>query len=214
MLIGFTASHFENWKPVSCFEFLHTCLIMRRRLAVKVAIRACQPFRRYQMFFSCPTRNRRKAFTLIELPGRDRDHRGPDRPAVLAVRAAREAAAHAMHEQSEADRPSECTISSRPTALSPRGGSSCSRGPTTCFTRRKIISHPYGDLAFMEQTSGFNSYNIDLRYNLPDNQTAASFSLNVYLCPSNAIQDTATTARTCRDTALTTTPLSHTPTSA
>ena len=45
-------------------------------------------------------------------------------------------------------------------------------------------------LPFMEQTSGFNAFNMALRYNQPENQTASSFAINTFLCPSNAIQDT------------------------
>jgi prepilin-type N-terminal cleavage/methylation domain-containing protein/prepilin-type processing-associated H-X9-DG protein len=42
-------------------------------------------------------------------------------------------------------------------------------------------------LSYMEQTVVFNTFNLDLRYNLPENYTAASASISSYLCPTNPI---------------------------
>jgi prepilin-type N-terminal cleavage/methylation domain-containing protein/prepilin-type processing-associated H-X9-DG protein len=45
-------------------------------------------------------------------------------------------------------------------------------------------------LPYIEQTTTANGYNLGLRYNLPENSTTASSALAVFLCPSNAIQET------------------------
>ena len=50
-------------------------------------------------------------------------------------------------------------------------------------------------LPYMEQTAGFNTFNMTLRYNQPQNTTAASFAINAFICPSNAIQDTRSGGR-------------------
>ncbi len=42
-------------------------------------------------------------------------------------------------------------------------------------------------MPYMEQGVVFNTYNMELRHNLPANYTAASTSLNTFLCPSNGI---------------------------
>jgi prepilin-type N-terminal cleavage/methylation domain-containing protein/prepilin-type processing-associated H-X9-DG protein len=42
-------------------------------------------------------------------------------------------------------------------------------------------------LQFMEQSVVFNSYNLALRHNLPENYTAASTSINSFLCPTNPL---------------------------
>ncbi len=42
-------------------------------------------------------------------------------------------------------------------------------------------------LPFMEQTNSFNAFNLDLRYNLPENYTASASAINTFLCPTNPI---------------------------
>ena len=42
-------------------------------------------------------------------------------------------------------------------------------------------------LQFMEQSQVFNAFNIELRYNLPANDTAAKTSIAAFLCPTNAL---------------------------
>jgi prepilin-type processing-associated H-X9-DG protein len=42
-------------------------------------------------------------------------------------------------------------------------------------------------LPYMEQQQIFNAYNLDLRYNLPANYTAASTAVNSFLCPTNPL---------------------------
>ena len=39
----------------------------------------------------------------------------------------------------------------------------------------------------MEQTDVFNAFNLDLRYNLPANYTAAATAINTFLCPTNPL---------------------------
>ncbi len=43
-------------------------------------------------------------------------------------------------------------------------------------------------LNYMEQSAAFNAFNIDLRYNLPENFTASSASINSFLCPTNPLE--------------------------
>jgi prepilin-type N-terminal cleavage/methylation domain-containing protein/prepilin-type processing-associated H-X9-DG protein len=45
-------------------------------------------------------------------------------------------------------------------------------------------------LPFMEQTSGYNLFNLALRYNLPENTTAASQAIALFQCPSNSLLET------------------------
>jgi prepilin-type N-terminal cleavage/methylation domain-containing protein/prepilin-type processing-associated H-X9-DG protein len=42
-------------------------------------------------------------------------------------------------------------------------------------------------LSYVEQGTVFSTYNIDLRYNLPANYTAAATTISSFLCPSNAL---------------------------
>jgi prepilin-type N-terminal cleavage/methylation domain-containing protein/prepilin-type processing-associated H-X9-DG protein len=42
-------------------------------------------------------------------------------------------------------------------------------------------------LPYMEQQQVFNAYNLEFRYNIPDNFTAASTALNSYICPTNPL---------------------------
>jgi prepilin-type N-terminal cleavage/methylation domain-containing protein/prepilin-type processing-associated H-X9-DG protein len=42
-------------------------------------------------------------------------------------------------------------------------------------------------LPYMEQQQVFSAYNIDLRYNLPENFTAASSALGSFICPTNPL---------------------------
>lgn len=42
-------------------------------------------------------------------------------------------------------------------------------------------------LNYMEQSQVFNSFNIDVRYNLPANNTASRVAINSFLCPTNPL---------------------------
>ena len=50
-------------------------------------------------------------------------------------------------------------------------------------------------LPYIEQSHVYNAFNIQLRYNLPDNSTASGIGVNSYLCPSNPIQQMRNGAR-------------------
>ena len=42
-------------------------------------------------------------------------------------------------------------------------------------------------LNYMEQTQVYNNFNLDLRYNFPDNFTASATAINTFLCPTNPL---------------------------
>ncbi|MFO0893162.1 MAG: DUF1559 domain-containing protein [Isosphaeraceae bacterium] len=43
-------------------------------------------------------------------------------------------------------------------------------------------------LNYMEQSAAFNAFNLDLRYNLPENFTASSAAISSFLCPTNPLE--------------------------